>query len=109
MNYLAFILGGLIGWIIYYSWEKTKNTKVCPYCGERIKKEAIFCRWCNKSLITPVEEFAQNIEKITQTVVEDNLKKVSAIVSLSIAKKALEAQIFVMEGFKILNKNYKRK
>jgi hypothetical protein len=34
----------------YYYRNKTRR---CPYCGERVRKEAVVCRYCNREL-TPV-------------------------------------------------------
>jgi predicted amidophosphoribosyltransferase len=27
-----------------------RNTKICPHCAERIKKDAVICRYCGREL-----------------------------------------------------------
>lgn len=41
--------GGLLGGVWDAAMEEV-NTKKCPFCGERILKEAIVCRFCDKDL-----------------------------------------------------------
>ena len=108
MHYLILVIGGLIGLSVHHVYTR-KTTKECPHCAERIKKKAVFCRFCNQSLISPVESFSQRIQRISQNIVDDNLKKMSAIVSLSVTKKFLEAQIFVTQGLKLLAQNKTKK
>lgn len=46
--------------------EQSAEYKICPYCGEQIKKIAILCRYCNSDL--PKEESAATIETAAETV-----------------------------------------
>ena len=39
--------------------------------------------------------------------IDDNLKKMSAVASLSVSKKVLEAQVFILQGIKLLSKKNK--
>ena len=33
------------------SEEETIDTKICPFCAETIKLEAVVCRFCNRELL----------------------------------------------------------
>lgn len=33
--------------------EQSAEYKICPYCGEQIKKIAVVCRYCNNNLSEP--------------------------------------------------------
>lgn len=46
--------------------EQSAEYKICPYCGEQIKKIAMLCRYCNSDL--PKEELAAPIETAAETV-----------------------------------------
>jgi hypothetical protein len=107
MNYLILALGGVIGYLIYYIYKK-ENTKTCQYCGETIKKKAIVCKYCGRDLIATFNIINKEINKIKEDIIDDNLKKLSAIASLTASKKILEAQIFVLQGVKILGFDKKR-
>ena len=104
MNYLILILGGIIGFLVYYIYKK-ETTKICQYCGETIKKQAILCRYCERDLTTSIELITKGVDQIKEDIIEDNLKKMSAMATLSVSKKILEAQIFVLQGIKLLSKN----
>lgn len=78
------------------------------------------CKHCGKDLVTPVEiitkEIDRNVSKVnetvenmTQTLVDNNLKKMSAIASIAATKKVLETQIFIAQGIRLLSKNKKQK
>jgi primosomal protein N' len=108
MNYLILILGGIIGYLIYYIHKK-ENTKICQYCGETIKKQAIVCKHCGRDLVTPVGLITKEVNQIKKDIIDDNLKKLSAMASLTVSKKILEAQIFVLQGVKLLGIDKKRK
>ena len=112
MNYLVLILSGIIGFLIYYIYKK-QTTKICPHCGERIKIKAILCRYCRSDLLTPAQAIAHKIEQIKTDLVtpveliDNNLKKMSTMASLTVSKKVLIAQIFVLQGIKLLSKSRK--
>lgn len=107
MNYLILILGGITGFLIYYIYKK-ETTKICQYCGETIKKKAIICKHCGSDLVTPVELITKTVDQIKEDIINNNLKKLSAMASLTVSKKVLEAQIFVLEGIKLLSNDNKK-
>lgn len=106
MNYLVLILGGIIGFLIYYIYRK-ENLTDCKYCGEPIKKKAILCKHCGKDLVTPSDMVVDMVEQIKEEIFDANLKKLSAMATLTVSKKILETQIFVLQGVKLLSKKKK--
>jgi ribosomal protein L40E len=30
--------------------DRRRNTKICPYCAERVKKDAVVCRYCGREV-----------------------------------------------------------
>lgn len=60
---LSFFFSPILGGIIVMCLapvESKKGTRKCPYCAERIKKEALICKHCGQNV--PVEEVPQEIE-----------------------------------------------
>jgi len=43
------------------SLDAGKSTRLCPYCAEEVKANAIICRYCRGD-IAPLPEFSQNEE-----------------------------------------------
>ena len=62
--YCASLLGGECVTLNYPSVDRKK----CIFCGESVAKEAIYCRYCHKS-IGDVEKMVQQLEELER---EDN-------------------------------------
>ena len=71
MQYLVLILGGIIGFLIYYIYKK-ENTKTCKFCGETIKKQAIICKHCGRELITLTELVMKSAEQLKEELIDNN-------------------------------------
>jgi predicted amidophosphoribosyltransferase len=52
-----FCVGPLLSALVVFLFVRAqrRNTKLCPYCAERIKKDAVVCRHCGREL-PPAQE-----------------------------------------------------
>ena len=49
----------------------------------------------------------KEVEIVKEEIIDNNLKKISAIASLALSKKLIETEIFILQGVKLLNKRKK--
>lgn len=71
--------------------DQSSSTRTCPFCAEKIRTEALICRFCQKelpaiasSIAQPKSAWTPQLEALSNAIISNDLARVKKIVSQGI-------------------------